>query len=44
VIVNELRKVEQATISVLGKIRKNIANLGFDSLSDKIDDFLEALN
>ena len=44
VIVYELKKVEQATISVLGKIRKNIANLGFDSLSDKIDDVLEALN
>jgi hypothetical protein len=44
VIVNELKKVEQATISVLDKIKKNIANLGFDSLSDKIDDILEALN
>jgi len=44
VIVYELKKVEQATISVLDKIRKNIANLGFDSLSDKIDDVLEALN
>ena len=31
-------------MSVLDKIRKNIANLGFDSLSDKIDDILEALN
>jgi hypothetical protein len=44
VIVYELRKVEQATISVLDKIMKNIENLGFDSLSDKIDDVLEALN
>ena len=44
VITTELRKVEQKTLSDLNQFKQDIANLGFSNLSDKIDDFLEALN
>jgi hypothetical protein len=36
--------VEQKTLSDLNQFRKDIGNLGFSNMSDKIDDILEALN
>ncbi len=36
--------MEQKTLSDLNQFRKDIGNLGFSNMSDKIDDILEALN
>lgn len=43
-IVSELKKVEQKTLSDLQQFKQDIGNLGFSNISGKIDDFLEALN
>jgi hypothetical protein len=44
VIVYELKKVEQKTLGNLNQFRQDIENLSFINDSNKIDNFLEALN
>ena len=43
-IVDELKKVEQKTLTDLNQFRKTIGNLSFNNLSGQIEDFLETLN
>jgi hypothetical protein len=44
VIVYELKKVEQKTLGNLNQFRQDIENLIFINNSNRIEDFLEAMN